>query len=73
MSEYEDRVTLSINKILEYYKSYFDSNNYVLQHKLFRNNLLMFKRDLNHKKTYMRLEQKLSSFLLNDDVAKRIN
>ena len=42
MSEYEDRITLSINKILEYYKSYFDSNNYVLQHKLFRNNLLMF-------------------------------
>lgn len=71
MSEYEDTVTLSINKILEYYRSYFDSNNYVLQHKLFRNNLLMFKRERNHRKTYKRLEQKLSSFLLNDDVAKR--
>lgn len=71
MSEYEDTVTLSINKILEYYRGYFDSNNYVLQHKLFRNNLLMFKKERNHRKTYKRLEQKLSSFLLNDDVAKR--
>jgi hypothetical protein len=66
-----DRITICLNKILEYYRSYFDSNNYVLQHKPFRNNLLMFKKELNHKKTYMRLEQKLSSFLLNDDVAKR--
>lgn len=66
-----DRITLSINKILEYYSIYFDSNNYILHHKPFRNNLLMFKNDDKHKKTYTRLEQKLSSFLLNDDVAKR--
>lgn len=66
-----DRITLSLNQIAEYWETYFDNRYYVLLHKDFRNNLLMFKNDSKHKKTYMRLEQKLSSFLLNDPVAKR--
>ena len=66
-----DRIILSLNKIVEYNEVYFDINYYVLSHKSFRNNLLMFKGDINHQKTYMRLEQKVSSFLLNDPIAKR--
>lgn len=66
-----DRITLSLNRIAEYWETYYDNRYYMLLHKDFRNNLLMFKNDDKHKKTYMRLEQKLSSFLLNDSVAKR--
>ena len=64
-------VFISLNKIVEFNKTYFDDKQYVLSHKPFRNNLLMFKNDGKHKKTYMKLEQKLSSFLLNDPVANR--
>ena len=64
-------VFISLNKIVEFNKTYFDDKQYVLSHKPFRNNLLMFKNDGKHKKTYIKLEQKLSSFLLNDPVANR--
>ena len=66
-----DRITLSLNKITECWTTYHDGNYYILLNRNFRNNLLMFKNDDKHKKTYMKLEQKLSSFLLNDPVAKR--
>ena len=64
-------VFISLNKIVEFNKTYFDDKQYVLSHKPFINNLLMFKNDDKHKKTYIKLEQKLSSFLLNDPIAKR--
>ncbi len=69
-----NRITLSLNKIVEYSETYYDNRYYILSHKEgFRNNLLMLmlKNDDKHKKTYMKLEQKLSSFLLNDPVSKR--
>lgn len=66
-----DRITLSLNRIAEYWETYYDNRYYILLHENFRNNLLMFKNDDKHKKTYMKLEQKLSSFLLNDPISKK--
>lgn len=66
-----DRITLSLNRIAEYWETYYDNRYYILLHENFRNNLLMFKNDDKHKKTYMKLEQKLSSFLLKDPISKK--
>lgn len=63
-----DRIIICLNKVVHYNESYTDDMFYVLQHKPFKNHLLIFK-DTKYKKTYYNLEQKLTKFLLNDSIA----
>lgn len=64
-------VSISLNKIVDFNDTYFDSRYYVLTHKNYRNNLLLFKNDIKHRKTYNRLLVKLAKFLYTNSVSQR--
>lgn len=64
-------VSISLNKIVEFNDTYFDSRYYVLTHKNYRNNLLLFENDIKHRKTYNRLLTKLVNFLYTNSVSQR--
>lgn len=64
-------VSISLNKIVEFNDTYFDSRYYVLTHKNYINNLLLFENDIKHRKTYNRLLAKLVNFLYTNSVSQR--